>query len=65
VVLDSQELNHRFELDFDFSALEIQGIAFFSLILILGQDITCDPQMIRLKDEFLNLIGECLNLDET
>jgi hypothetical protein len=27
--------------------------------------MTCDPQMIRLKDEFLNLIGEGLSLDKT
>jgi hypothetical protein len=58
VVLDSQGLNHSFELDFDFSALEINGISIYSLINIIGQEITCDPQMMRLKDEFLNLIGK-------
>jgi hypothetical protein len=58
VVLDSQGLNHSFELDFDFSALEINGIPKYSLINIIGQEITCDPQMMRLKDEFLNLIGK-------
>jgi hypothetical protein len=58
VVLDSQGLNHSFELDFDFSALEINGIPICSLIINIGQEITCDPQMMRLKDEFLNLIGK-------
>ena len=63
VVLDSQGLKHRFELDFDFSELEINGIALCTLILFIGQDITCDPQMMRLKNEFLNLIGEGHSLD--
>ena len=31
---------------------------------LIGQDLTCDPQMMRLKDEFLNLIGDGHKLDK-
>jgi hypothetical protein len=54
VTLDALELRHVYELDYDLTPTDVNG-----------QDVKLDPQMIKLKDDYLTSLSKGLGIDET